>query len=171
VLAPNPLDEAHPDEAQGKGMALVLIALVVLLYVIIRGQGRPVLTKGHWRTGAGLLAIGSFAAAAFLAVRTDWPEAAAMLTIACALLLGARSRGIEPPKLSPRPKAPRKSEPLTTAEARKILGVTEGATARQIREAYTRLMRTAHPDHGGSHGLAAQLNAARDRLLGKRAGV
>jgi hypothetical protein len=28
-------------------------------------------------------------------------------------------------------------------------------------------MRQAHPDHGGSHGLAAQLNAARDRLLGR----
>jgi hypothetical protein len=150
-------------------MALVLIAFLVLLYVIIRGQGRPVLTKGHWRTGAGLLAIGSFAAAALLAVRTDWPEAAAMLTIACALLLGARSRGIEPPKLSPGPGKQKRPEPLSTVEAREILGVREGATVAEIREAYARLIRRAHPDHGGSHGLAAQLNAARDQLLGKRA--
>jgi len=28
-------------------------------------------------------------------------------------------------------------------------------------------MRLAHPDKGGTSGLAAQLNAARDRLLGK----
>ena len=31
--------------------------------------------------------------------------------------------------------------------------------------AYNRLMRMAHPDKGGTSGLAAQLNAARDRLL------
>ena len=36
-------------------MALILTAFLVLLYVIWRGQGRPVLTRGHWRTGAGLL--------------------------------------------------------------------------------------------------------------------
>jgi hypothetical protein len=28
-------------------------------------------------------------------------------------------------------------------------------------------MQRAHPDHGGSTGLASQLNAARDRLLGR----
>jgi hypothetical protein len=28
-----------------------------------------------------------------------------------------------------------------------------------------RLMRSVHPDKGGTSGLAAQLNAARDRLL------
>lgn len=154
-------------------MSLVLIALLILFYVIVRGQGQPVLTRGHWRTGAGLLAIGSFAAAAFLAVRTQWPEAAAMLTIGCALLLGARSRAIVAPKLSPRRRtAPaRKSDPLSIAEAREILGVGEGATVAEIREAYARLMRRAHPDHGGSDGLAAQLNLARDRLLGRRARV
>jgi hypothetical protein len=152
-------------------MMLLLIALLVLVYVIARGQGRPVLTRGHWRTGAGLLAIGSFAAAALLAVRGDWPEAAAMLTIACALLLGARSRGIEPPKFSRRAKEPKRSDRLSMAEARAILGVGEGATIAEIREAYARLIRRAHPDHGGSHGLAAQLNAARDRLLGKKAGA
>jgi hypothetical protein len=29
-------------------------------------------------------------------------------------------------------------------------------------------MRMAHPDKGGTAGLAAQLNAARDKLLGDR---
>ena len=148
-------------------MALILTAFVILLYVIWRGQGRPVLTRGHWRSGAGLLAIGSFAAAAFLAVKGDWPEAAAMLAIACALLLGARSRQVARP--GGRAKAPlRPPEPLSVTEARAILGVEQEATVTEIRAAYARLMRLAHPDHGGSHGLAAQLNAARDRLLGKR---
>ena len=150
-------------------MALLLMALLVLVYVIVRGQGRPVLTRGHWRTGAGLLAIGAFAAAALLAVKGDWPEAAALLTIACALLLGARSRGITPPKPLRGAQPPKRSDQLSRAQACAILGVREEASVAEIREAYTRLMHRAHPDHGGSHGLAAQLNAARDQLLGKKA--
>ena len=54
---------------------------------------------------------------------------------------------------------------LTVEDARSILGVGESATRAEIRAAYARLMRRAHPDHGGTSGLAAQLNAARDRLL------
>ena len=146
-------------------MSLILMALLVLFYVIWRGQGRPVLTRGHWRTGAGLLAIGSFAAAALLAVRADWPEAVAMVTIACALLLGARSRQIGGPKPTAQAKPLKRAERISVDDARAVLGVGEGATVAEVRAAYTRLMRIAHPDHGGSDGLAAQLNAARDRLL------
>ncbi len=50
-------------------------------------------------------------------------------------------------------------------EARSILGVGPDATEAEIREAHSRLMRVAHPDKGGTSGLAAQLNGARDRLL------
>ena len=152
-------------------MYLFLIAIVLLGYVMWRGQGRPVLTRGDWRTGAGLLAIGSFVAAALLAVRGALPEAAAMLAIGCALLLGARSQRDQQPKPHPRARAEPRSpaERMTAGEARSILGVGEGATVDDIRSAYARLIRKAHPDHGGTDGLAAQLNAARDRLLGRAA--
>ena len=50
-------------------------------------------------------------------------------------------------------------------QARAILGVTDGASRDEIEAAYRRLIRRAHPDQGGTSGLAAQLNAARDRLL------
>jgi hypothetical protein len=56
--------------------------------------------------------------------------------------------------------------PLTRAEALAILGLAEGADEAGIRAAHRRLMRTAHPDQGGSAWLAARLNAARDLLLG-----
>lgn len=52
------------------------------------------------------------------------------------------------------------------AEALAVLGLAEGATEAEIRAAHARLMRTAHPDAGGSDWLAARLNAARDALLG-----
>jgi hypothetical protein len=53
------------------------------------------------------------------------------------------------------------------SDARAVLGVDDGASAADIKAAYTRLMRMAHPDKGGTAGLASQLNAARDRLLAK----
>ncbi|HEY5410723.1 MAG TPA: DnaJ domain-containing protein [Caulobacteraceae bacterium] len=145
-------------------MPLFLLALLFLGFVIWRGRERPVLTRADWRTGAGLLAIGAFTAAAVLAVRGDWPVSAAMVAIACALLLGARSRRIIPVRPTARPGRP---DRLSMAEARSILGVAEGATVEEIKAAYGRLMQRAHPDHGGSDGLAAQLNAARDRLMGR----
>ncbi|MBR0651114.1 DnaJ domain-containing protein [Roseomonas terrae] len=55
---------------------------------------------------------------------------------------------------------------MDRAEALAVLGLAEGATEAEIRAAYRRLMRAAHPDQGGSAWLAARLNAARDLLLG-----
>jgi curved DNA-binding protein CbpA len=46
-----------------------------------------------------------------------------------------------------------------------LLGVTAAATPQEINAAWKRLMGRAHPDQGGTEGLASRLNAARDRLL------
>lgn len=56
--------------------------------------------------------------------------------------------------------------PLSRAEAFAVLGLREGASDDEIREAHRRLMRAAHPDRGGSDWLAARINEARDVLLG-----
>ena len=55
--------------------------------------------------------------------------------------------------------------PMTRPEALAVLGLEEGATAEAIRAAHRRLMRSAHPDHGGSDWLAARINQARDLLV------
>lgn len=55
---------------------------------------------------------------------------------------------------------------MTRAEALEVLGLAEGADEAAIRAAHRRLMRTAHPDQGGSDWLATRLNEARDVLLG-----
>ena len=61
---------------------------------------------------------------------------------------------------------PDPSGPMTRADALAVLGLAEGATAKQIKDAHRRLMAVAHPDRGGSDWLAARLNQARDVLLG-----
>jgi curved DNA-binding protein CbpA len=55
---------------------------------------------------------------------------------------------------------------MTREEAYQVLGLHQGASQGEIREAHRRLMRGAHPDAGGSDWLAARINQARDILLG-----
>lgn len=51
-------------------------------------------------------------------------------------------------------------------EALAVLGLQPGASQEDITQAHRRLMQKVHPDHGGSDHMAAQLNEARDVLLG-----
>src|SRR5690606_6265271 len=87
-------------------------------------------------------ARGAFLIAAALGVAGVW------------LTLSSRLRSLPP-----------RDEALGEAEARAVLGVGPGADAAEINAAWRRLMARAHPDQGGTEGLAARLNAARDRLL------
>jgi DnaJ family protein C protein 19 len=57
------------------------------------------------------------------------------------------------------------SRPMPVADARRLLGVSEGATLQEIRDAHRRLIARVHPDAGGSAELAHRVNAARDTLL------
>lgn len=59
----------------------------------------------------------------------------------------------------------RRRAAMPPAEARRLLGVAEGADLEEIRAAHRRLIAKVHPDAGGSAELAERVNAARDALV------
>lgn len=56
---------------------------------------------------------------------------------------------------------------MSRDEALQILGLEKHASAADIKDAHRRLIAGLHPDHGGSDYLAAQINRAKDVLLGE----
>ncbi|WP_296817106.1 molecular chaperone DnaJ [Brevundimonas sp.] len=110
--------------------------------------------KGHWRVSATIFAAVALGGAALAAVRGAWIVAAILAALGLWLVTASRLR---PPQA--------RWPGMSAAEARSILGVDENADAAEVRAAWRRLMQRAHPDAGGTQGLAERLNAARDRLL------
>lgn len=135
---------------------LALGGAALALYLWITG-GKPILKRREWRLASGAAALAAFTGAAYAGVRGAWAPGIVLLVIGLWLAASARKTGRAPPP----------SGRMSLDEARRILGVGPEATRAEIQAAYTRLMRMAHPDKGGTAGLAAQLNAARDRLLGR----
>ena len=139
-------------------MTYLIVGALALALFWWGGKPGRFLTLANWRAAAGLLAIGVFAAAAFVAVRGGWGKAVLLVLIGVWLTYSARW-----PRPLGRPVAA--GDGMSEAEARATLGVAAGASVADIKAAHARLIRVAHPDTGGTDGLAAQLNAARDRLL------
>jgi DnaJ-domain-containing protein 1 len=137
---------------------MLYLALGALaLWLILRASGRSLFKRREWRLLTGAFAVAALAGAAYAAVREAWVPAAVLLMMGGWLALSTR----RPPGAPPPPRAGR----MSLEDARAILGVPPAATPDEIKAAYLRLMRSVHPDKGGTSGLAAQLNAARDRLL------
>ncbi|TAJ70501.1 MAG: molecular chaperone DnaJ [Phenylobacterium sp.] len=138
---------------------LALGGVLLVGYLWLTGGKAPILKRREWRVLTAAMALAAFTAAVFVGVRGSWGSTIVLTVIG--LWLAASSRKTTSAG------APPTVARMGDAEARRILGVGPDATRDEIQAAYTRLMRAVHPDKGGTAGLAAQLNAARDRLLGR----
>jgi hypothetical protein len=58
------------------------------------------------------------------------------------------------------------TDTFNRSNALEVLGLTDPVTDKQIRDAHRRLILANHPDKGGSTFLAAQINKAKEVLLG-----
>lgn len=138
-------------------MSYLLVAGVILALVLWGSGARRWLRRAQWRIASGALSLGVFAAAAFVTARGGWEKGLLLAVIGLMLALSSRW---------PRGAPGRPADGAMSLEAaRAMLGVGPQASAAEIQAAYARLMRRAHPDQGGTTGLATQLNLARDRLL------
>ena len=137
-------------------MSLVWLALAAIaVWALVRlGRQSERSGRAHWRVAATLFSAVMIAGAVLLAARGAWLPAAALAGAGLWLTLSSRQRSTAP-----------RSEAMSAAEARSLLGVSTDATRQEINTAWKRLMTRAHPDQGGTDGLASRLNAARDRLL------
>jgi DnaJ domain len=105
------------------------------------------MVKGQMSFALGLFAVGMglLGKASFLPNGLDW----------------SRPAGFKQGEQQPQ----RGKVSLARDEALAILGLKQGATAEDVKQAHKRLIKDFHPDKGGSDYLAAQINEAKDVLL------
>ena len=141
-------------------MGLIWLGLAAVAVWALARLGRQTerARRGHWRISATILSTALFGGAVLAASRGVWLAAIGMAGAGLWLAVQSRVRTV-PPSRAP------SAERLSEAEARSILGVSADATPDAIQSAWRRVMARAHPDQGGTEGLAARVNAARDRLL------
>lgn len=136
-------------------MGLIWLALgAVGLWALVRlGRQTERAGQGHWRVAATFLSAVMLAGGVLALSRGVWLAGGGLVAAGLYLVVASRLRLVA------------KADGLGEAEARSILGVAANATPEAVNVAWRRLMARAHPDQGGTEGLAARLNAARDRLL------
>ncbi|MGV9006028.1 MAG: molecular chaperone DnaJ [Brevundimonas sp.] len=136
-------------------MGLIWLALAgIAVWALVRlGRQTEGPRRGHWRVAATLLSAVLLGGGALAVSRGAWLAGAGLLGSGAWLVLSSRIRSVGT-----------RTEAMSATEARSVLGVGIDATPEQIQSAWRRLMARAHPDQGGTEGLASRLNAARDRL-------
>ncbi|KAK0341213.1 hypothetical protein LTR94_027327, partial [Friedmanniomyces endolithicus] len=109
--------------------------------------------RAHWRVAATLIGAVALAGGVLAASRGSWLAALALIGSGLYLCWSSRLRPVV------------RSEPISEDEARSVLAVSRQATRAEIQAAWKKAMARAHPDQGGTEGLAQRVNAARERLL------
>jgi membrane protein implicated in regulation of membrane protease activity len=112
-------------------------------------------------TVGGFMAV--FAALFYLAVTGRLPAALGLLVAITPFIAGYVNQ-----KNKEKQSGKASSEDNTKMnieEALEVLGLEEGASPEEIKNAYKKLMKKVHPDQEGSEWMAAKLNQAKDLLL------
>ncbi len=135
-------------------LAWLVLAAIAVWTLIRLGRHSERRGRAQWRVAATLFSAVMLGAGVLLAFRGSWLPAVGLIGASLWLTVASRQRVVAP-----------RSEAMSEAEARSLLGVAAAATPQEINAAWKRLMGRAHPDQGGTEGLASRLNAARDRLL------
>lgn len=136
-------------------LAVAGLALAILIYV---GRGGRLFYLAR-RLGPAFVALAAAAGAVEAGIRGLWVVSLVLIALS---IWFARDLGRLASKARAAPPGRMQAD-----EARAILGVGQEAGRAEIEAAYRRLMLRAHPDVGGTGGLASRLNAARDRLIKK----
>lgn len=139
-------------------LAWLVLAAIGLWTLIRLGRHGERRGRAQWRVAATLFSSVLIGAGVLFAFRGAWLPAIGLAGAGLWLTLASRQRTVAP-----------RAEAMSDSEARSLLGVAVTATPPEINAAWKRLMTRAHPDQGGTEGLASRLNAARDRLLKRQA--
>lgn len=140
---------------------LGILAIGALIWLGRQGHKRG----GSWRSAASFLGLVAILGAVVLAIRNQYLLASLSLSFAVTCLMGVRKAGPHPFEAKGRTTGPQPTRGLARSEALNILGLCDPVTQDQVKRAHAHLIKTCHPDAGGSAHLAAQINAARDCLL------
>lgn len=149
-------------------MLLIVVLALVAVGAMLGAAGMKRLGRwtakatGRWRPGVGVGSMVLLFSGMAVSARGAWIIGLPLAVAGAGMALVARKRAAKPDAAGP--DAARQG--MSEADARAMLGVGPQASPGEIKAAYIRLMQRVHPDQGGASGLASQLNAARDRLLG-----
>jgi hypothetical protein len=139
-------------------MPLLVLGVVAFGALVLLGRyARVIRVSAAWPPA--LFALLAAGAAVAVGLRGAW--IASLVLVALSVWMGRVAAKNNGPVTTVQP------DVMCPNQARAILGVGADADPAQIEAAWRKMMLRAHPDHGGSSGLAAQINAARDCLLKK----
>lgn len=143
----------------------LLIAAYALLHWFVRADTKDVLYLIKWGGGIILLLL-----IAWLALSGKLAFAFGAIPVLFIWFQRFRTifqivKGVNGFFGSSKPKPKKPSQNMTREEALEILGLEEGASKEEIKAAYHRVIKEAHPDHGGTDEWAALVNRAKDVLV------
>ena len=138
----------------GGGVIFLAIGAAVFAALVWAGRRRS-LARDDLRLIRAFAAAMAAVAAVVAGLRGLW--IASLALVAASIWLGRSVRSRRPTAID--------TDGMSDSRARSMLDVGPQASREEIEAAYRRLIRRVHPDVGGAGGLAAELNAARDRLL------